>query len=69
MLVSWRVLGREEGLGDQVLPALAVGTQGRATGARDESGAQWGHGNLGALQGYLVLHTCGTGFHETGGDG
>lgn len=69
MSASWRVLGREEGLGDQVLPALAEGRQGRATGARDGSGAPWGRENLGALRGYPVLHKCGTGFHETDGDG
>lgn len=66
---SWRAPGTEEGLGGQLLLALAEGTQGRVTGTRGGSGAPWGHGNLGALLGYLVLHTCGTGFHETDGDG
>lgn len=69
MLASWRARGTEEGLGGRLLPALAEGTQGRATGALGGFGALWGHGSLGAQQGYLVLHTCGTGFHETDEDG
>lgn len=66
---SWRALGTEEGLGGQLLLAPVEGTQGRVTEALGASGALWGHGSLGARQGYPVLHTCGTGFHETGGDG
>lgn len=66
---SWRVLGTEEGLEDLHLLALAVGTQGRATGAQGGCGALRGHESLGALPGYLVPRTCGTGFRETGADG
>lgn len=66
---SWRALGTEEGLGGQLLPVLAEGTQGKATVALGGSGALWGHGSLGAQWGYLVLRTCGTGLHETVGDG
>lgn len=69
MSESWRVLGTEEGLEGQLLPAQEEETQGRVTGALGESGALWGHGSLGAQRGYLVLRTCGTGFHETDGDG
>lgn len=66
---SWRAPGTEEGLGGQLLPVLAEGTQGRVTETLGGSGALCGHGSLGAQQGYLALHTCGTGFHETDGDG
>lgn len=66
---SWRALGTEEGLGGQPHLALAEGTQGRATGGLGGSGALWGHGSLGARQGYLALHTCGTGLHEKDEDG
>lgn len=48
MLGSWRVLETEEEPGARLLPAQAEGTQGRATGALDGSGALWGHGSLGA---------------------
>lgn len=66
---SWRALGTEEGLGGQLLPALAEGTQGRATEALGASGALRGHESQGARLGYLLLHTCGTGLHETDEDG
>lgn len=66
---SWRVLGTKEGLRGWHLPALAEGTQGRGTRAPDGYGVQCGHGGLGAQQGSLALHTFGTGFHETDGDG
>lgn len=66
---SWRALGTEEGLGGQLLLALAEGTRGRATGNLGGPDALCDHGSLGAQHGYLVLHTCGTGFHETDGDG
>lgn len=65
MMESWRELGTEEGLEGQLLPDQEEGTQGMVTGDRGGSGALWGHRNLGALCGFLVLHTCGTGFHET----
>lgn len=66
---SWRALGTKEEPGGQLLPVLAKGTQGRVTETRGGSGALCDHGSLGAQQGYLALHTCGTGFHETDGDG
>lgn len=69
MSESWRAPGTKEGLEGQLLLALAEGTQGRVTGALRGCGALWGHGSLGAQRGYLVLHTCGRGFHETDGDG
>lgn len=68
MLGSWRALETEEELGGQLLLVLAVGTQGRGTGALGGSDALCGHESLGARQGYLV-RTCGTGLRETDGDG
>lgn len=64
MWESWRALGTEEGLIGWLLQDLAVGTQGRGTGALGGYGVLWGHGSLGAQQGYLDLHTCGTRLHE-----
>lgn len=66
---SWRALGTEEGLGGQLLPALAEGTQGRVTEALGAFGVLRVHESLGARLGYLLLHTCGTGLHETDEDG
>lgn len=63
------MLGIEEERGGRLLPARAEGTQGKATGALCEYGAQCGLGSLGAQQGCLALHTCGTETHETDGDG
>lgn len=69
MLGSWTALEKGAVLRGQLLLAQAAGTPGRGTGARGGSGALWDHGSLGAHRGCLVLHTYGTRFHGTDGDG
>ncbi len=66
---SWRALETEEGLGGRLLLAPAEGTQGRATEDLGGSGALRGLGSPGGQRGYLVLRTCGRGFHERDEDG
>lgn len=64
MLESWRAPATEVGLEGWLRPVPEEGRQGTGTEARGGSGAQQDRGNLGVPQGFLV-HTCGTGVHET----
>lgn len=69
MLGSWRELATEVAPGAQPLQARVGATLGKATEARGGSGALRARRSRGALQGSLVLHTCGKGIRGTGVDG